>query len=387
MNRQYYVVIGAAVAAAIVAAVMVNTEPTYDDALSGTPPVESADANAPDTTEIAGDLAEVVLTDSDVMVTDGVRHIIPLNEIFSGGPPKDGIPSIDDPIFADVDYDSISDDDVVIGVDINGDVRAYPLSILVWHEIVNDVVGGVPISVTYCPLCYTNQVFERVINGQTVEFGVSGKLYNSNLLMYDRLTDSYWSQATGEAVVGELTGTKLEIVPFDVMHWKDWKSLHPDTLVLARDTGHSRPYDTDPYERYFETDRIAFPISNRDDRLALKTVILGFGIDGSYKAYPQSDVEAAGAINDHFAGVSILLISEYEGNARAFDRIIDGRALSFAYVDDILVDSETSSQWSYDGTAVSGPLSGAQLERLAFSPGFWFEWVSFHPDTELYGDL
>ena len=177
-----------------------------------------------------------------IMETNGVKHLIPLDKIRGGGPPKDGIPSIDDPVFAGVqDSQFMSDSDTVIGLYINGEARAYPLFILVWHEIVNDTVGGVPVAVTYCPLCYTNQVFERVIDGQEVEFGTSGKLYNSNLLMYDRLTDSYWSQALGLAVKGDLTGHELDLVPFDVITWDTGKScilthwclqLTPDTSAL-----------------------------------------------------------------------------------------------------------------------------------------------------------
>ncbi len=182
-------------------------------------------------------------TELIMMETNGVKHIIPLDKIKGGGPPKDGIPSIDSPIFANVQGSHfMSDSDTVLGVEINGEVKAYPLFILVWHEIINDNVGGTPVAVTYCPLCYANQVFERVIDGQEVEFGTSGKLYNNNLLMYDRLTESYWSQALGISVKGELSGYKLNLIPFDVITWGDWKTLHPNTLVLTTDTGHIRSY-------------------------------------------------------------------------------------------------------------------------------------------------
>jgi len=153
-----------------------------------------------------------------IMITNGQKHIVPLDKIKSGGPPKDGIPSIDNPKFVPVSESQfVPDTTFVIGLDINGEKRAYPLFIMVWHEIVNDSVGGVPVAVTYCPLCFTNQVFERVIDGKEVEFGTSGKLYNSNLVMYDRLTDSYWSQALGVAITGELTGYELKRIPFDVI--------------------------------------------------------------------------------------------------------------------------------------------------------------------------
>ena len=322
-----------------------------------------------------------------IMETNGVKHLIPLDKIKGGGPPKDGIPSIDDPVFAGVrDSQFMSDSDTVIGLYINGEARAYPLFILVWHEIVNDTVGGVPVAVTYCPLCYTNQVFERVIDGQEVEFGTSGKLYNSNLLMYDRLTDSYWSQALGLAVKGDLTGHELDLVPFDVITWNDWKELYPDTLVLTTDTGHIRSYATDPYGNYYTEPRIMFPVEHSDDRLHPKEIILGFEDDGVYKAFRQSDAESHVVINDIVGNSSVLVVSLYSENARAFDRTIDGKILSFEYDadSDKIFDTLTNSEWNYEGLAVSGDYAGVQLQRIAYSPGFWFEWVAFHPDTLVF---
>ena len=322
-----------------------------------------------------------------IMETNGVKHLIPLDKIKGGGPPKDGIPSIDDPVFAGVqDSQFMSNSDTVIGLYINGEARAYPLFILVWHEIVNDTVGGVPVAVTYCPLCYTNQVFERVIGGQEVEFGTSGKLYNSNLLMYDRLTDSYWSQALGLAVKGELTGHELDLVPFDVITWGDWKELYPDTLVLTTDTGHIRSYATDPYGNYYTEPRIMFPVEHSDDRLHPKEIILGFEEDGVYKAFRQSDAESHVVINDIVGNSSVLVLSMYSENSRAFDRTVDGKILSFEYDadSDKIFDTLTNSEWNYEGLAVSGDYAGVQLQRIAYSPGFWFEWVAFHPDTLVF---
>jgi hypothetical protein len=320
-----------------------------------------------------------------IMETNGLKHVIPLDKIKGGGPPKDGIPSIDNPKFAEVqDSQFVKDSDVVIGLDIDGDARAYPLFILVWHEIVNDNVGGVPVAVTYCPLCYTNQVFERVINEQEVEFGTSGKLYNSNLLMYDRLTDSYWSQGLGYAVTGELTGTVLKTIPFDVITWGDWKQLHPDTLVLTTDTGHLRSYATDPYGDYYTDPRIIFPVDNMDDRMHPKEIILGFFEDGIYKAYKQNDVEIFGVINDDMGNTSLMLVSLFPQNSRSFDRNLDGQVLEFELVDGKILDTKTESEWNYDGLAIFGPLEGSQLTRMPMSPGFWFEWVAFHPETEVW---
>lgn len=321
-----------------------------------------------------------------LMETNGVKHLIPLEKIKGGGPPKDGIPSIDNPKFANVsDAAFMSDSDTVIGLSINGESRAYPLFIMVWHEIVNDNVGGIPVAVTYCPLCYTNQVFERVINGQQVEFGTSGKLYNSNLLMYDRLTDSYWSQALGMAVKGELSGYELNLVPFDVITWGDWKKLYPDTLVLTTDTGHIRSYATDPYGDYYTEPRIIFPVENQDDRINPKEIILGFNHQDISKAYKQSDVESSIIINDSIGGSPVLLVSLFSENSRAFERTIDGVVLDFQYVDDKIIDVQTSSEWNYDGLSISGHYDGEQLKRMPMEPGFWFEWVAFHPDTLIYG--
>jgi hypothetical protein len=319
------------------------------------------------------------------MVTNGLKHIVPLDKIKGGGPPKDGIPSIDNPKFAPVSESQfVPDTTFVIGLDINGEKRAYPLFIMVWHEIVNDSVGGVPVAVTYCPLCFTNQVFERVIDGKEVEFGTSGKLYNSNLVMYDRLTDSYWSQALGVAITGELTGYELKRIPFDVISWADWKTLHPDTLVLTTETGHIRSYGVDPYGDYYTDPRILFPVEHEDDRMHPKELILGFHESDVSKAYKQDDVESAIVINDIFNNKPMMLVSLFSGDSRAFDRTVDGKVLTFDFVDNVIIDLESKSKWNYDGVAISGSMEGIQLVRLPFNPGFWFEWVAFHPDTEVY---
>ncbi|WP_316504724.1 DUF3179 domain-containing protein [Nitrosopumilus sp.] len=326
-------------------------------------------------------------TQIEIMETDGIKHLIPLDKIKGGGPPKDGIPSIDNPVFANADNSQfMSNSDTVIGLELNGEAKAYPLFILVWHEIVNDEVGGVPVSVTYCPLCYTNQVFERIINGQTVEFGTSGKLYNSNLLMYDRLTESYWSQALGMAVKGKLTGYKLNLVPFDVITWGDWQTLHPDTLILTTDTGHIRSYATDPYGNYYTEPRIMFPVEHRDDRMHPKEIVLGFNQNGIYKAYKQNDVESDVVINDFVDDTPVMLVSLFSQNSRAFERTVDGLVLDFGYVENKIIDKQTNSEWNYDGLSISGQHKGKQLERLPMEPGFWFEWVAFHPETLVYDD-
>lgn len=338
------------------------------------------------TSESPHQLIDFDSSELTIMETDGVKHIIPLDKIKGGGPPKDGIPSIDNPVFANIqEANFMSDSDTVIGLEINGEAKAYPLFILVWHEIVNDKVGGMPVSVTYCPLCYTNQVFERIIDGQEVEFGTSGKLYNSNLLMYDRLTESYWSQALGMAVKGELSGYQLNLIPFDVITWGDWKLLHPDTTVMTTDTGYIRSYATDPYGNYYTEPRIMFPVEHSDDRLHPKEIILGFNQDGIYKAYKQNDIESKILVNDSIGKIPIMLVSLFSQNSRAFERTVDDQILDFAYVDNKIIDTQTNSEWNYEGLSVSGKYQGKQLTRMSIEPGFWFEWVAFHPDTLLFG--
>ena len=323
---------------------------------------------------------------SKIQTTNGIKHIVPLDKIKSGGPPKDGIPSIDDPQFVNsLDAEFVSDDDLVIGVNINGEQKAYPLFILVWHEIVNDDIGGTPVAVTYCPLCFTNQVFDRNVDGKITEFGTSGKLYNSNLVMYDRNTDSQWSQALGVAITGQMTGYTLKRIPFDVARWSDWKSLYPDTLVLTTDTGFFRSYGSDPYGNYYTDSRIIFPVENKDDRLFLKEKILGFD-NGIYKAYKLSDIEQKKVINDSIGDKKIVLISLYPEMARAFNRVLDEQVLEFEYSHEKIIDIQTRSTWNFDGESIEGPLKGGKLQREVYNPGFWFEWAAFHPDTLLYSE-
>ena len=215
--------------------------------------------------------------------------------------------------------------------------------------------------------CYTNQVVERIVNGKEVEFGTSGKLYNSNLLMYDRLTDSYWSQALGLAVKGELTGYQLNLIPFDVITWGDWKTLHPDTLVLTTETGYIRSYATDPYGSYYTEPRIMFPVEHKDDRMSPKEIIIGFNENEAYK---QNDIESNVIINDFIGETPILLVSLFSENSRAFVRIVDDKILDFVYNDGKIFDTQSNSEWNYDGFAISGKYEGSQLNRMPIGLDF-----------------
>jgi hypothetical protein len=341
------------------------------------------------------------MTSSNInsITTAEQRHTIPLDQIVSGGPPPDGIPSIDNPKFIAVQEASkfLKDSELVLGLNINGDIRAYPLQILVWHEIVNDNIGAVPVAVTYCPLCFTNQVFNRTIDerGVVVEFGTSGKLYNSNLVMYDRTSKTLWSQALAEGIVGKYAGTKLQRVPFDVAYWKEWKQLYPDSKVLSTDTGSNRPYGADPYGDYYTNSDVLFPVSNKDSRLDLKEIVVGFENKGQFKAYKQQDIENKKVINDQVNGKPIALFSSYPFMVRAYDPLVEGGGeggqqkivlLQFDYntKNNYFIDKQTGSLWNFEGKAISGQMRGKQLTRLPFDEGFWFEWIAFHPKSALY---
>jgi hypothetical protein len=327
------------------------------------------------------DKSSVTATNED----KNASPLVPLEKIVSGGPPRDGIPSIDKPKFLSLEEATfMQDGDIIIGLRHNGMTKAYPLKILVWHEIVNDDIGGLPVAITYCPLCFTSMVFDRTIDANVVEFGTSGKLYNSNLVMYDRLSDSLWSQAMGKGIVGKYSGHDLKKVPFDLAYWKEWKQLYPNTLVLSTDTGSARPYGVDPYGDYYTSQAIYFPVEHRDDRLGPKELVMGLEDNGSYKAYNLKDVEGKKVINDSVGEKKVLLVSLYPFMIRSYDRTLDGRVLEFQLDNDKLIDKQTGGEWNFEGQAVSGPLQGKQLARLALDPSFWFSWAAFHPDTELY---
>ncbi|NYT19929.1 MAG: DUF3179 domain-containing protein, partial [Methanosarcinales archaeon] len=284
-----------------------------------------------------------------IMLTEmGVKYIVDPNDIVSGGPPMDGIPSIDDPEYVTVEEADrwIEDNELVLALIHNGTKRVYPLQIMVWHEIVNDHINGEPILITYCPLCGSGIAYERTINGEEVEFGTSGKLYNSNLVMYDRKTNSYWTQIGGQAIVGELTGMELNAISIETVVWRDWKVAHPDSQVLSQNTGFSRPYGNDPYGSYYENSILLFPVENSDTTIHPKTVIFGIELNGTFKAYREDDLIELGTIEDTIDGVDVRVERDEAGIVT-------------------ITDLDTG-------------------EELVKERDFWFAWYAFHPETELY---
>ncbi len=243
----------------------------------------------------------------DGLTTDTSKASIPLDRILSGGPSKDGIPSINDPKFTSIAdaSSSISDDTFGLLLTVGETTRFYPFNILVWHEIVNDVVEGRPLAVTFCPLCGSAIAYDATLDGEPEIFGVSGKLFESNLLMYDKKTESLWSQSRGEAVVGERLGTKLEIYPAQMLSFADVKNTYPEAEILSDKTGHIRDYRGNPYGNYNENDDIYFPVSVRDTRYPLKELMYVVPFGEQSAAFPLKDIPAEGSIELAMDGATL----------------------------------------------------------------------------------
>jgi hypothetical protein len=337
--------------------------------------------------------------------TDFARHEVPLDEIISGGPGKDGIPAIDEPTFLPVDrVDWLVEREPVIAFGIGDDWRAYPIQILVWHEIVNDEVAGTPVTITFCPLCHTAIAFDRRVGDRVLDFGTTGNLRHSDLVMYDRQTESWWQQATGRAIVGELTGTQLDFLPSQLTSWGQFVASHPDGTVLSRETGHPRDYDRNPYPGYDSIDSDPFLLEDKtliDGRLSPKVRILGLVVGDEAVAYPFPFLAEQPVVNDEVGGQPVVVAwtdgtasglggptvagGEIVGAANAFSAVLDGRTLTFEPADGgAMRDLETGSTWTFEGRATAGELAGTQLELLVADSPFWFAWAVFRPDTRVW---
>ena len=276
---------------------------------------------------------------------------VPTQAIQRGGPPADGIPAIDRPKFVRAEQARLLDGDRILGLARNGRARAYPVRILNWHEVVNDRFGGRAVAVTYCPLCGTGMAFDGPVGfgNSGASFGVSGLLYNSDVLLYDRSTRSLWSQLLQVAISGPLKGKQLEPVPLTHTTWADWKRRYPATEVLSVDTGFERDYSRDPYAGYDKVQQLMFDVQHRDDRFPLKEWVLGIEVAGTFKAYPFSvlatAVDSRGELSDIVAGRRFRIrYDRTHGTAEAFD---------------------------------------AQGKLWPGTMAFWFAWIAFHPKTEV----
>lgn len=272
---------------------------------------------------------------------------IPVAEIRPGGPPRDGIPSIDRPKFvpaAQVRF--LAPDDLVVSFTHQGETRAYPLRILVWHEIVNDRIGDLAVNVSYCPLCGSAMVFDRTIDGRLLEFGVSGLLYQSDVLMYDRQTESLWSQLEMAAVSGPMVGRPLRLLPARHLTWSAWQKEYPDGLVLSTNTGHDRDYSRQPYDSYEKSSRLMFPVNSNRTDLPTKAWIAGVVVNGVARAYPRDRLPDGQVVEDTVGGTLLRI---------RYDRA------------------------SHEVTVTDG--AGAPVPH---TPAYWFAWQAFHPDTTVW---
>lgn len=276
------------------------------------------------------------------------KSSIPVEEIKSGGPPKDGIPAIDNPKFLKASETSLKKQARILGVYENGIAKAYPIAILNYHEIVNDHFGEQAVVITYCPLCGSGIAFDAQINEEVLTFGVSGLLYNSDVLLYDRQTESLWSQLKYEAVTGELKGEILKILNTANTTWKAWKDKHPTTLVLSEDTGFNRDYSRDPYPNYEQNQQLYFPVSNVNDLFEPKERVIGLEINGKSKAYPFSELKKL--------------------KGKVLENSFEGQELKI----------------TYNSQAQSAEILDENGKQIPAVTNFWFAWFAFNPETEVY---
>lgn len=335
--------------------------------------------------------------------TDFKKHGIPLSEIISGGPPKDGIPAIDRPNFDSVDSAGkwLKAKEPVVLIVQRGDVRAYPLQILIWHEVVNDTLGGTPVTVTFCPLCNTAIAFDRRLDGRVLDFGTTGKLRYSDLVMYDRQTESWWQQVTGEAIVGELTGKRLTFLSAQIVSWETFRSHFPSGKVLNRNTGHARSYGLNPYIGYDDINASPFLYNGpRDIRLRPMERVVTASIGREDVAYPFRVLERVRVVNDTVSGVPLVVMhvpgvtsaldgssiadSRDVGTSAVFDRRLDDRVLTFRVASGGIADAQTGSAWNILGQATTGPLKGRRLIPVVNGQHFWFAWAVFKPRSRVY---
>ena len=339
--------------------------------------------------------------------TDFSKTSIDLAELIGGGPPRDGIPPVDAPVIESIAQAKgwLEGQAPVISLEIDGAARAYPLAILMWHEIANDTLGGVPIVVTFCPLCNTALVFERALDGALYDFGTTGNLRMSDLVMYDRQTETWWQQATGQAIVGTQTGAMLTFLPAQIVSLDQFAESYPDGDVLSRETGFTRDYGSNPYVGYDTPDQQPFLFDGVvDGRIAPKERVATVDLGGEQVAYPYTELRKVGATNEIVGGRPILVMwgpgvnsaldasriseSSDAGTSGVFDPTVDGSVLTFRRVGgeatSPIMDDETGSTWSITGQATAGPLAGTRLTPLVHGAHFWFAWAAFAPNTTIW---
>ncbi len=320
--------------------------------------------------------------------------LVPINEVFDGGPGKDGIPALENselttPEVAEATY--LDPLDLVIGYKSGDEVRAYPHKILDWHEIANDKINGENVAITYCPLTGTAIGWNRELSSGLTTFGVSGFLFNTNLIPFDRKTDSNWSQMLLKSVNGTLIGSEIETFQVVETTWFNWKTMYPDTKVLSTNTGFQRNYNRFPYGDYkTNNNNILFPFSPQDPRLPNKDRVHGIIINGKAKVYPiKSFNNDVTIIEDSFEGRDLVIVGSITRNfANSFESVLhDGTKLSFTALQDaksVVMEDSEGNQWDIFGIAVNGPRQGQRLNPTQSFIGYWFSWGAFYPNPEIY---
>lgn len=351
----------------------------------------------------AQDNLENILKAYPNWTTNFEQRSIDLGELLSGGPPKDGIPAIINPKFTTINEAAnwLNAKEPVLSIELNGISKAYPLQILLFHEIVNDRMGRTPILVSFCPLCYSGIVFDRTINGMAVNFGVSGLLRNSDLVMYDQLSESFWQQFTGEAIVGDFTGTKLEVISSQILSFEQFRQNYKDGLVLSKDTGFSRPYGMNPYVNYDNVETKPFLFDGDiDDRLPANEKVIAIKYGKTAKAYPYSITSQEKIIHDKIEDINIVVFhipgtlsgldqryiedSKDVGSTAVYSSELNKKTLEFYFKNDKIFDNQTNSEWSITGKCTNGELKGQQLTKIPHGDYFSFAWFAFMPGTLIY---
>jgi len=335
--------------------------------------------------------------------TDFSKYNVSPDEILSGGPPKDGIPAIDSPKFESPAFAKkwLNDLEPVIAVSHNGHSRAYPLQILIFHEIVNDKLGDEYIAVTFCPLCNASIVFDRKVANQVLDFGTTGRLRNSDLIMYDRQTESWWQQFTGKGIIGEFTNTQLSELPAQIIAFKTFRQHYPNSKVLSRNTGYDRPYGKNPYRGYDDINNTPFLLKGPvDKRLPPMERVISVSVENKSRLYPFGQLKNTAVLNDEFNKVPLVIFatdtvysaldqshisaSKLIPSYTVFSRELDGVTLKFVLKNNKIFDKQTQSQWSALGAAIKGTLKGKMLKPLIYGQHFAFAWLAFKPDAEIY---
>jgi len=336
-------------------------------------------------------------------ITDFTNRSVEFSEILSGGPPKDGIPSIDEPVFvtaSDVE-DWLADNEPVIALAHGDEAKAYPLQILTWHEIVNDKIGERPVTVTFCPLCNASIVFDRTIDGVVYDFGTTGRLRLSDMVMYDRQTESWWQQFTGEGIIGKMNGVTMLQVPSTIVSFATFREQYPDGKVLSLETGYKRNYGRNPYPGYDDINASPFLFRGKtDDRLPPMERVLSVRIEETTQLFALSDLAVEPVVNTEVGGQNVVVFAFEEAAsaldkrsisksraipaAAAFEAKLNNRSLTFELKDGQAVDRETGSRWSIFGIAEAGPLAGKSLSQIDGGVHFAFAWLAFDPQAGIF---